>query len=206
MTVERMEELAILKSLGALDGEDKKEFDLLLASGDEGMKAYSLAWEEVAVALAQASGESRAPDPRVKEKLLRRIQELHARERSLEGPGSVRYDHTEGIYTIYPERMEWNKHPVPGVTFKVLSESQKRGYVTMLMKVEPGTVFPEHHHSGEEECYILSGSIIVNGKRLGVGVLHHGDENSEHATLTTEEGALLLLVVAKEDYIPPVEA
>lgn len=204
MTVERMEELAILNSLGALDGEDKQEFELHLASGDEGLKARSIAWEEVSVALAHASGESRAPAPRVKEKLLRRIQELHARERSLEGPGSVRFDHSEGIYTIYPERMDWQKHPVPGVTFKVLSESQKRGYVTMLMKVEPGTVFPEHHHSGEEECYVLSGSIILNGKRLGPGVLHRGNENSEHGVLTTDEGALLLLVVAKEDYIPPV--
>jgi quercetin dioxygenase-like cupin family protein len=97
--------------------------------------------------------------------------------------------------------MEWTKHPVEGVSFKVLSENTKRRYVTMLMKVEPGTVFPEHHHSGEEECYVLSGSIILNGKRIGPGVLHHGDEDSEHGTLTSEEGALLFLVVAKEDYL-----
>ena len=206
MTMERLEEFAILNSIGALDGDDLKEFERSLSNADEETLLRIAAWNETAAKLALHVSALRTPSVRVKNSLMRKIQERHAIERAMEGPGSPRLDHARGIYSIYPEKMEWSKHPVSGVHFKVLSENQRRGYVTMLMKVDPGTVFPEHHHSGEEECYVLSGSIVLNGKRLGAGVLHHGDQDSEHGILSTEEGALLLLVVAKEDYIPPVEA
>lgn len=204
MTSERLEELAVLNSIGALSSEELKEFNRCVEEADQTTLSQAAAWNEVATSLAFASTGLKVPPPHVKNSLMRRIQERHATERALEGPGTSRFDHAKGIYSMFPGRMEWSKHPVSGVYFKVLSESEKRGYVTMLMKVDPGTLFPEHHHSGEEECYILSGSIILNGKKLGAGVLHHGDEDSEHGTLTSDEGALLLLVVAKEDYIPPV--
>ncbi|MBI5472995.1 MAG: cupin domain-containing protein [Ignavibacteriae bacterium] len=203
MTHEKLQDLAILNSLGALDGGDLQELQTLTQNPDERTLTTLAAWDSVAATLPEALP-LRHPANSVKAKLMRRIQELHAHERSMEGPGTSRFDHTSGIHSVFPEHMEWSKHLVPGISFKVLSESKTRGYVTMLMKVEPGTQFPEHHHSGEEECYVISGSIILNGKRLPAGVLHHGDEDSEHGVLSTEEGALLLLVVAKEDYIPPV--
>jgi anti-sigma factor ChrR (cupin superfamily) len=206
MTNGRLLELASLNSLGALDGNEVNEFGQLLAGADAKTRQEIAAWETTAAQLAHHVRPLATPKASVKETLMRKIAERHATERALEGPGTHRFDHAQGIYTMFPDRIKWSKHPVPGVQIKLLTESKKRGYVTMLMKVDPGTIFPEHHHSGEEECYVLSGSIILNGKQLGVGVLHHGDEDSEHGTLSTVEGALLLLVVAKEDYIPPVEA
>lgn len=206
MTNGRLQELAALNAIGGLDGDEAKEFDLLLANADASTREEIAAWNAAAAQLAHHVRPLMEPRASVKESLMRKIAEQHATERALEGPGTHRFDHARGIYTVFPEQMPWSKHPVPGVQIKVLTESKKRGYVTMLMKVDPGTVFPEHHHTGEEECYVLSGSIILNGKRLGVGTLHHGDEHSDHGTLSTDEGALLLLVVAKEDYIPPVEA
>lgn len=202
MRPQRLEELILLHAIGALDGDELKELRHALASGDSDALRYATTWNEVVTLFAEGL-QPLDPPSEVKQNLLRKIQEHHAEQRAKEGPGSWRLEHANGVYSVYPERMEWLKHPVPGVSFKVLSESEKRGYVTMLMKVEPGTIFPAHHHSGEEECYILSGSIIVNGRRLGTGVLHHGDEGSDHAALTTDEGALLLLVVAREDYVPP---
>jgi quercetin dioxygenase-like cupin family protein len=203
MTIDRFQELVTLNSLGALDGEDKTEFLQFMETADELSSAQVDGWNDIAAQLAHAAP-VRLPDRRVKESLMRKIAERHATERSLEGPGRQRLDHAKGIYTVFPDEIPWSKHPVDGVHIKVLSESIRRGYVTMLMKVDPGTRFPEHHHTGEEECYVLSGSISLGGKLLGAGVLHRGDENSEHGTLSTEEGALLLLVVAKEDYISPV--
>lgn len=202
MTPQRLEELILLHAIGALDGSELKELQHALASGGSDAVRYAAKWNEVVTLFAQGL-QPLDPPAEVKQNLLHKIQEHHAVRRAMEESGSSRLEHAQGIYSVYPERMEWIKHSVPGVSFKVLSESEKRGYVTMLMKVEPGTVFPAHHHSGEEECYILNGSIIVNGKRLGAGVLHHGDEGSDHAVLTTDEGALLLLVVAREDYVPP---
>lgn len=204
MNKERLHDLAILNSLSTLDGDERREFEVLMEDADEAARSEVASWDATVANLGAVTGQLLAPPTSVKTKLMRKIQERHATERSLEGPGSPRLDHARGIYSMYPDRMEWSKHPVEGVYIKVLTESERRGYVTMLMKVEAGVVFPEHHHSGEEECYVLSGSIILNGKKIGPGVLHHGDEESEHATLTSDEGALLFLVVAKEDYIQPV--
>ncbi len=204
MTIDRFQELVTLNALGALDGDDRIEFSRFMETADELTRSQVIGWENTAAQIANSVRPLRSPAPRVKDSLMRKIAERHATERALEGPGKQRFDHSQGIYTVFPDLIPWSKHPVDGVYIKVLSESTRRGYVTMLMKVDPGTRFPEHHHTGEEECYVLNGSIILNGKHLGAGVLHRGDEDSEHGTLSTEEGALLLLVVAKEDYIPPV--
>ncbi len=204
MNRERLQDLAILNSICALNVEERKEFEVLIEQADESTRSEIASWDATAAMLGAISGHIVAPPARVKEKLMRRIQERHATERALDGPASPRVNHAPGIYSMYPDKMKWDKHAVDGVYIKVLTESERRGYVTMLMKVEPGVVFPEHHHSGEEECYVLSGSIILNGKTIGPGVFHHGDEESEHATVTSDEGALLFLVVSKEDYIPSV--
>ncbi len=204
-TSHSLEELALLHAVGALDGDELKALRGQLSAGNEEALERTAAWSETMTAAILHGVQPTEPPAHVRQNLMRRIQAQHAAQRAMEGPGSSRFDHAKGIYSVYPEHMEWLKHPVPGVSVKVLSESEKRGYVTMLMKVEPGTTFPAHHHSGEEECYIVSGSIIVNGRRLGPGVLHHGDGDSDHGVLTSDEGALLFLVVAKEDYIPTTQ-
>lgn len=189
---------------GALDGEELHDFETVLYRSSHELQKALKEWEGTEISLASVSRPVKPPDG-LRERVIRRIREAHAAERAMEGPGQARIIHGKGIYSVFPDAMEWQEHPVPGIRFKVLSESKKRGTVTMLMNVSAGARFPEHHHSGEEECYILSGSILLNGRRLGPGVLHLGEENSEHAVLATDEGALLLLVVSKEDYIPPVQ-
>lgn len=202
MDMKTFQELVPLYVAGSLDGNELRDFEAALLESTEELHHAVQAWELTELSMA-AAPPPLFPRDQVKEGLMRSIRKRHAAERSMEGPPQQRLTHQKGIYTIFPDAMEWRKHVVPGVWFKVLSESKNRGYITMLMKVEPGTRFPEHHHSGEEECYVLSGSISINGKRLGPGVLHHGDEDSDHAVLSSDEGALLLLVVAKDDYIPP---
>jgi anti-sigma factor ChrR (cupin superfamily) len=69
------------------------------------------------------------------------------------------------------------------------------------MKVIPGTKYPEHNHTGPEECYVLEGSIRVGDNVLKAGDFHHADPGSHHGELVSDDGALLLLVVAAEDYL-----
>lgn len=97
---------------------------------------------------------------------------------------------------------DWLPHPVPGIRMKVLAQNRKRGYVTLLLDVAPGTTFPAHHHSGDEECYVLSGSVIACGRRIEAGDFHHADGGSDHGELRSEEGCQVLLVVDPEDYLP----
>jgi quercetin dioxygenase-like cupin family protein len=94
---------------------------------------------------------------------------------------------------------DWVPHPVPGVRMKVLSVNQRSGCTTLLLDVQPGTHFPAHHHQGDEECYVISGSVLTLGRRLGPGDFLHADAGTDHAGLWTDEGARVLLVVPPDE-------
>jgi quercetin dioxygenase-like cupin family protein len=140
----------------------------------------------VALALAElALGP--APRPTVKDQLMARLAEIP--------PTPV------GFSLRFASEHDWLPHPVSGIRMKVLSVNRRNGYATLLLDVRPGTRFPAHHHDGDEECYVISGSLITLGRRLGPGDFVHADAGTEHGELWTEEGARVLLVVPPEDYM-----
>lgn len=142
--------------------------------------------EIVALALSDlATGP--APRPSVKAQLLARIAE----RASVPAGYAVRVERDD----------DWMPHPVPGIRMKVLAVNRQSGYATLLLDVQPGTRFPAHHHDGDEECYVVSGSILTLGRRLGPGDFVHADRGTEHGELWTDEGARVLLVVPPEDYM-----
>jgi anti-sigma factor ChrR (cupin superfamily) len=85
---------------------------------------------------------------------------------------------------------------------KVLALNKARGYATLLLDVQPGTRFPQHHHGGAEECYVVSGSLFTCGRRLGPGDFVHADADTNHGELWTEEGCQVILVVPPEEHLP----
>lgn len=96
----------------------------------------------------------------------------------------------------------WMPHPIEGIRMKVLATNKRNGYATLLLDVAPGVRFPAHHHTGDEECYVLSGSVQTLGRRLGPGDFLHADAGTDHPVLWTEEGAQVLLVVPLEELTP----
>ncbi len=90
---------------------------------------------------------------------------------------------------------DWMPHPVAGIRMKVLSMNRRSGYATLLLDVEAGTWFPAHDHDGDEECYVISGSVMTLGRRFGPGDFIHADVGTHHEKLWTAEGARVLLVV-----------
>ena len=142
--------------------------------------------ELVALALAEASS-GPAPRPSVKAQLMARLAE--------DAPVPA------GFSLRFAPDDDWVPHPVPGIRMKVLSVNRRSGYATLLLDVQPGTRFPAHHHGGDEECYVISGSVYTLGRRLGPGDFVHADAGTEHGELWTDEGARVLLVVQPEDYM-----
>ena len=142
--------------------------------------------ELVALALAETVV-GPAPSPLVKTQLMARIAN------SAPAPA--------GFSLRFVADDNWLAHPVPGIRMKVLSINQRNGYATLLLDVQPGTRFPAHHHDGDEECYVISGSILTLGRRLGPGDFVHADAGTEHGELWTDEGARVLLIVPPEDYM-----
>lgn len=142
--------------------------------------------ELVAVALAtRASGP--APRPSVRARLMARI--------AVSDDAPV----PRGFRLRFDAEDDWQPHPVPGIRMKVLSVNQRNGYATLLLDVEPGTRFPAHHHDGDEECFVVSGSVHTLGRRLGPGDFIHADAGTDHAELYTEEGARVILIVPPEE-------
>jgi anti-sigma factor ChrR (cupin superfamily) len=164
-------------------------------------------FDDLEVVMAQAvTGE--APRPEVKELLMARIRDLAVAESkavqpvaAAQSPAAVASELPAGFsFTLAAD--EWQPHPVPGIRMKVLALNRERGYATLLFDVEPGVVFPAHHHSGAEECYVVSGTVIACGRHMGPGDFHHADGETDHGELYTETGCRVILVVAPEDYLP----
>jgi quercetin dioxygenase-like cupin family protein len=144
--------------------------------------------EPIALALALiASGPE--PRPIVKSRILSAISD----GRAVPAGFALRFDAED----------DWVPHPVPGIRMKVLSVNRSSGYATLLLDVKPGTRFPAHHHDGDEECYVISGSVWTLGRRLGPGDFVHADSGTEHAELWTDEGARVLLIVPPDDSLAP---
>jgi anti-sigma factor ChrR (cupin superfamily) len=105
-------------------------------------------------------------------------------------------------FALSPASEGWFAHPLPGIRMKVLAINRSRDAATLLIDAAPGARFPPHHHNGDEECYVISGDVNTLGRRLGPGDFLHADEGTDHGELSTETGALVLLVVRPQDYIP----
>jgi len=136
--------------------------------------------DEVTVALATLVV-GPEPPPAVKARLMARI----AAEAAPPAGFTIRFAADD----------DWVPHPVPGIRMKVLSKNRRSGYTTLLLDVQPGTHFPAHHHDGDEECYVIAGSVLTLGRRLGPGDFLHADAGTDHGELWTDEGAQVLLVV-----------
>jgi quercetin dioxygenase-like cupin family protein len=202
MDQEYLDELAALNALGALDGEDVAEFKKATERGDRDFAKLITAHERVADFISVSQNAFATPKPAVKERVMRRVRESLAKELSHEGPGEQTKSAEKNFLNVFANEGEWLKHPVAGVEVKQLSLNQERGYATLLMRVAAGTRYPQHHHSGPEECYVLQGDVHVGGHVFGQGDFHHADAGSDHGELFTESGCTLLLVVAASDYLP----
>ena len=142
----------------------------------------------IALALARGVDAGKSPRPEVKQRLMSSLEAA-----ALPAPGFS--------FRLASDQ-DWLPHPVPGIRMKVLALNRERGYATLLLDVAPGTRFPAHHHGGDEECYVISGSLVACGRRIRAGDFHHADAGSDHGELWTDEGCRVLLVVAPEDYLP----
>jgi len=147
-------------------------------------------FDELEVLLAElAAAGAEAPRPEVRERLMATVR--------ADAPLVPR-----GFTFRFASSDQWFPHPVPGIRMRVLGMNRERGYATLLLDVKPGTRFPEHHHSGAEECYVVSGSVYSYGRRMGPGDFLHADAGTDHGELWTDEGAQVILVVPPEDYMP----
>jgi quercetin dioxygenase-like cupin family protein len=199
MNVERFRELAALSAVTALEDADATEFQALCAQASPALQVELGEWAGLTGWLAAAQLPSVQPPEWVKAKLMDRVRSAAGARTAPREAGEVRADQP-GFYTLLAQEGPWQALPVPGARMKQLAVDRRRGYTMMLLELAPGGHFPEHHHSGAEECFVISGDLHIQGRHLRAGDFHHAEAGSDHSQSYTENGCTILLVVAGEDY------
>jgi quercetin dioxygenase-like cupin family protein len=181
MIPDDIEALALADAIGALDPDERRDLAARVAALPPRVRAEVASLYDASVEIA-ASVSGEKPSPAVRDALLARIA----------APSTLTITATEG---------EWVQTEVPGLSRKILAIDRARDRVTMLVKGEPGARYPAHRHSGPEECYVISGSLNVEGRVLRAGDFHHAEGDSDHGEIWTDEGMEVLLVASASDYL-----
>jgi anti-sigma factor ChrR (cupin superfamily) len=96
--------------------------------------------------------------------------------------------------TLYVEAatQSWTE-PRPGVHWKVFWEEGDRK--TVLVRYAPGATIPRHRHIGDEQIFVLEGSVSDDTGTCAAGTYARRPPGCVH-TVTSPEGALVLAVVS----------
>ena len=191
MITSSLAELAALDAVGVLDDQEQREYREKLAAASPEERAAIAQLYDIAAQIATQSS--------------LRLADARSGQADVEPPAGARerlmarIDRSR-MYSLRANDGAWKAGPVPGTRVKLLSLDRARNSVTILMRVDPGAKYPPHHHSGGEDCYVISGEIIVAGQRLRAGDFHRAEPDSDHGVLSSDTGAEVLLVVSAADY------
>lgn len=187
-------ELAAIYALGALDREEARDFEAHLREGCPLCEAELLAFQGVVGLLGYSAPEAR-PRPEVRDRLLAWVgAEATASRRQGQPEGREVAAAQPGLVFVRASEGEWQKTGIEGVTVKRLFVDPVRRSVTMLVRMEPGTVIPRHRHVEAEELYMLEGDGHIAGHVLRAGDYAQAEAGSIHDVTYTEGGCLFLLL------------
>ena len=191
MNAERLIELATLHAVGALEGADLAEFNALLKTTSPAQKLEIARIHDTAALAALANVSSKRPSAVLKDKIAASVDNLTRLPKDI---------FANPFYFISANQGEWQALPVPGVRVKELAHDSQRGVSVKMYELAPGTTFPEHHHSGPEQCFVVAGDFHVEGRVMHAGDFHHAEPGTDHGISHTVGGCTLLVMVTAEDY------
>ena len=180
---ESPEEQAAMIASGAATPEEAAAIEPLLADRDEITE-----FADVVSHLAQAISEL-APPPSVRIKLLAQLGEQHDKPHATPAVASA----LPGLLFRFAHEGDFSPTPYPGVSARMLHVDGARRQFSVMLKLEPGAVYPAHAHDGPEECIVLEGEILVGNVRMRPGDYQRAEPGSRHIEQRSETGALLFL-------------
>jgi len=177
-----LEALVLADSVGALDPDERVELRARLDALTPEQRSEITHLYDIASSVA-LTAPSLEPPAHVRERVLAVTRE-------------------PARYTVWAADAEWVATGMPGIRTRILAVDKTRSLVTLLIRAEPGAVYPSHKHHGPEDCFVISGSVVMDGRVLRAGDFHHADADSEHGEIATIDGAEVLIVGSVEDYLP----
>ena len=99
---------------------------------------------------------------------------------------------------IKPDEMPWQKLQFPGREIKPLYFDPKTGQATLLFKMAPGAVLPDHEHALLEQTYMLEGSLVDKegpdaGLKVKAGEFVWRPTGSRHSAGCPDGGLMLAI-------------
>ena len=185
---------AALYALGALEEEEARAFEAHLGEGCDACGAELRDFQSVVGNLGLAALDAE-PSVDVRGRLLERINVSGSSEsketvstlepRSLCG---------EGFLVVRAGEGQWLPTGDAGVSFKLLYTDRERGTFTTLVRMDAGAHIPAHRHLGVEQCLVIEGDLRAGDVSMSAGDFNCSLPGSIHEELTTDSGALFLIV------------
>jgi len=99
---------------------------------------------------------------------------------------------------VQVSEMPWEKTKFPGVEAKTLFLDKPRGHVTVLLRMEPGAIIPDHEHVQVEQTYMLEGRLVDKegpdkGRECGPGDFVWRPGGSRHVAWAPEGGLMIAI-------------
>ncbi|MFL6417016.1 MAG: cupin domain-containing protein [Bryobacteraceae bacterium] len=168
---------AALYSLGALPDREKLQFEQRLSGGcpfcTGQFNEYAALADDIALTVPLEQ-----PDASLRQRLMDRIKPAPPVPKSHEGMKLVRSGDTP-----------WRSLPSPGVEVRPLL-----GTKTLLVRMQPGAVYPSHEHRLAEQCFVLEGSVVdSSGTTAYAGDFVCMPAGSTHADIHTDTGCTFLI-------------
>jgi anti-sigma factor ChrR (cupin superfamily) len=88
--------------------------------------------------------------------------------------------------------LPWEKSRYPGCETKTLVVDRESGLLTILLRMAPGALLPDHEHVRVEQTYVLEGSLVCGEGVCGAGEFVWRPAGSRHAAWAGPEGGLML--------------
>ena len=94
------------------------------------------------------------------------------------------------------DELPWERAAFPGVEYKTLLVDRAQGLLTVLLRMAPGAVLPDHEHVRIEQTYVLEGRLVDKegsevGLEVGPGEFVWRPAGSRHSAWTPD-GALMI--------------
>jgi len=99
---------------------------------------------------------------------------------------------------LKPNDIPWQKQRFPGCEIKPLLFDAKSGLATMLVRMQPGAVLPDHEHVLIEQTYVIEGSLVDKegpdtGTTVGPGEFVWRPAGSRHVAWSPNGGLFLAM-------------
>jgi DNA-directed RNA polymerase specialized sigma24 family protein len=98
---------------------------------------------------------------------------------------------------------QWNEpeweDAAPGITVKLLATDTQKHFVSMLVRLAPGTDYPPHTHAGVEELHLLQGELRIDARKLLPGDYNRAEPGTADKRVWSETGCMCVLMTSTKD-------